>query len=225
MTCSPRRYVIYRGSTCLDVGTVDAPDDRAALAQVMRRLASTAKATESYRVTAGDLTASAYGDELGQTASSTSMPEDGAAKDAQAARQAAETRARAEDGLRKLLADKVRARAYANRVEAQQRGRGTAGDVAREHAGGIAPRQSQGGHVLAVDTVHHHTERSHGSMMVMVEVSGNCANCGEKWRVSVMLDPFHARSCVLDYVQRAHLVDRLRQAMAGRPCRALRPTP
>lgn len=64
------------------------------------------------------------------------------------------------------------------RHEAGMRGRGTAGDIAREEAGVPAPRRSSGGCVLAVDTVRIRSTPSPMMPMDVLEASGNCANCG-----------------------------------------------
>jgi hypothetical protein len=119
---------------------------------------------------------------------------------------------RATDALRAI---------HRRRRKAAERGYGTAGDVAAEElGGGPAPRRSSGGHVLAVDTVQI-TSRSSPYGHRMAEAAGNCAICGQRWTVPVMLNPYDLRSSSTapDIAQRA--ADHLRQVMASAPCPAL----
>lgn len=68
----PIKWSIYQGSTYIDSGTIYAEDDKEALAQVMEEPRDLDD-DKDYKIKAGDLTTSSYGDEFARTVSAVGM--------------------------------------------------------------------------------------------------------------------------------------------------------
>lgn len=225
---------------CLEVGTVPAASDSAALQAVLNRPRRDLRADRWYRVKAGAAVASAAGDEFARVGSASSLPGDAAGDTAKAELEAVQrAREGAERGIREFLKGRTAAQRAAKALEETPSGKREreifvkhfAGELERELArgspvadvlGGDPDGYYSGGYPYGRHPAHGHVLdrdsliwREHGTGLA--EVTGRCGNCGFQLTVPYYPDP-------VDPIGQGHdLVLRLRSAMATRQCPARAP--